>query len=710
MSSGALIYKLQQYKNPIFISICGILTGSAFYFKEINPYYLIALCFIFFFLFLTLKNKKILLICLSLAFGYLYPFYYFKIFNVDLDYLLGKRNIYIGEILSYDSSNSQFYKKYYLNLKGALTETGRSPIRSKVLVLGSRYEEYSPGDIVQLTGILKKPKNALLPGFFDERKYLFAKGINYILRADIGTLLFLDSPKENNFKRMLLNLRTQLVSLNQNDLPVNNLNIVNGIVFGSRTSKLNEKLKEKIQNLGLSHITSASGFNVAILTFAIFSLFRLVSKNNLIPSLLSIFAVIVYSFLADFSPSIIRATAFIILALIGNMFEKKLRVLPGVGLIILVFFLQNPVNILDIGLQLSILAFLGIALFSEEASNFILPNVDVKYKWLVTILLQSLFAQIMVIPLIVFYFHNIQLLGIIANIIAVPLASIILIIGFLSILLLSISKIVFFLTPLNLISVVLLELFSNLFLSWINFLDKSPVKQMFLPNISFYILIIVYFFILYCLLLFFIPFVRKYTKLMLSAFMAIFLLAFHVIDMSDKELKIFFLPRYNQEAMLVLFPDGKPIYFCNKFSQKDKIFLNSFFKLNAIKKDYFLYNLNEKDKISNHIPGLNTSKNRIKIEYKNFVFEIVKNYNEKISSESKYVKLPILKKEDPVFGSIFSSLPELLIVNDYKKLSKKAVGNINWLKSKEVKSYFLSETGTIAIVSDGKSYRVMVSD
>ena len=709
MSSGALIYKLQQYKNPIFITVCGILTGTAFYFKEINQYYLTALCFAFFVPCLVLKNKKIFLICLSLFFGYLYPFYYFKVFNVDLGYLLGKRNIYIGEILSYDSSSSSFYKKYYLNLKGVLSKTELKPIKSKVLVLGSRYEEYSLGDVVQLVGVLKKPKSALLPGFFDERKYLFAKGINYILRADTGTLLFLDSPKENDFKKMIFNLRAQLVLLNQNILPINNLNIVNGIVFGSRASKLNAKLKEKIQNLGLSHITSASGFNVAILTFAIFSLFRLILRNSLTPSLLSIFAVLIYSFIADFSPSIVRAAAFIILALIGNIFEKKLRILPGIGLIVLVFFLQNPVNVLDIGLQLSILAFLGIVLFSEEASVFILPNIDLKYKWLVSILLQSVFAQIMVMPLIVFYFHNIQLLGIIANIIAVPLASIILITGFLSILLLAFSKVLMFLTNLNIIPVLLLELFSNLFLSWINFLDKSPIKQVFLPNVNFYILILIYSFIFYCLLLFFIPFVRKYMKLVLPAFVTILLLAFYSTGTSGK-LKIFFLPRYNQEAILVLFPDNKPVYFCNKFSQKDKSFLNSFFKLNAIKNDYILYNLNEGDKMKNSIPGLDSGKNRIKVKYKDIVFEIVKNYNEKITSESKYVRLPILKKEDPIFDSIFSSLPELVIVNDYKRLSKKSIENINWLKSKKIKSYFLSETGTIAIVSDGKSYKVTVSD
>lgn len=704
----SLMTSLREYKNPIVVFVTGILLGATFYFRDVKILYSFILCFIFLLLFVLFKDKKILLLLVAALIGYFYSFHYFKIFNIDLDYLLGKRNIYIGEILSDNTSTSSYYKKYYFSLRGVFSEQKTKPVQAKLLVLGSPYEEYSPGDIVQLTGVLKKTKGALLPGLFDERKYLFTKGISYILKADSGTLVFLDSPTNTFIRRILYNLRTTLLSLNSNNLPSKNLSVVNGIVFGSKASKLKEGLKEKIQNLGLSHITSASGFNVSILAFGIFYLFRLFSRNNAFPSIVSILAILFYSAIADFSPSIIRASVFLTLVLIGTLFRKRLKILPGIGFILLIFFLQNPTNILDVGLQLSVLAFLGLILFGDEATKCLMSVTDIKYKWLVSILLQSIFAQIMVVPLIVFYFHNIQLLGLVANIIAVPLASVILIAGLISVFFVYLSKYLILFSALNVPVVFILKLASSAFLSWINLLSKSPVQQIFLPNVNFYLLILIYLLIFYCLLILFIPVARRAIKSVFCIFLVAFLITMYLTDTS-KYLKIFFLQRYNQDAVIVLAPKNNPVYFYNRFTKSDRNFLNSFLRLNNIKNNYFIYELDE-----NHGSILSSSfkeyENKIVINYGDFKFDLIKNYKGKIDIKSKYVKLPILKKKDPAFDLVLSSVPELIVVNDYKKLSKKSINNINWLKSLNTKIYFLSETGTIAIVSDGKSSKVMKSN
>ena len=79
------------------------------------------------------------------------------------------------------------------------------------------------------------------------------------------------------------------------------------------------------------------------------------------------------------------------------------------------------------------------------------------------------------------------------------------------------------------------------------------------------------------------------------------------------------------------------------------------------------------------------------------------------------MKLPILMKKDPPFNAIFSSYPEVLIVNDYKKLSKNSYKNIDWLKGvrgikrQNFKTYFLSETGTITLITDGLSDKLYFS-
>ena len=60
-------------------------------------------------------------------------------------------------------------------------------------------------------------------------------------------------------------------------------------------------------------------------------------------------------------------------------------------------------------------------------------------------------------------------------------------------------------------------------------------------------------------------------------------------------------------------------------------------------------------------------------------------------------------KKDPDFHYIFSDLPNYIIVNDYKKLSKQSVKSIDWLKKQKTRVFFLSNSGTITIVCKDKN-------
>ena len=686
-----LMASLYEYKNPLVVFCFGTLIGATFYFKEIKLIYLLVLCLLISILFLFKRNKKIFIMLVSVVIGYFYSVLYFRYFVVNLDALVGKKAIFIGEILSSPDEDSPFNKKYLFGIKNIIDEgDSKKDISSKVQVIGSHYEEYDVGDIVQITGKLAKPKSAILPGLFDEKRYLLSKGVNYLLKEEPGTLLFLDSPASTYYTKKISELRTRLISVNEKYLSSNQLAIVNGIVFGSKASKMPDYLKEKIQNLGLSHITSASGFNVSVLALSIFYLFRLFTRNSLLPTVISILAVLLYLALADFSGSIIRATTFIVLILIGSLFNKKLKILPAISLIVLVFFYFNPVNILDVGLQLSIMAFLGLALFLNEYEN---------NSFLFSVFLQSLFAQIMVVPLIVFYFHNIQLLGLLSNIIAVPLAALILIVGLL-------DSVIVFLPVFDTVNgylCLMQKVLSGFFLSWINLLDKINYKQIFLPNLNFYFLILIYALILYCLFSYFIKAFRERYKAVLIVFIVFFTLTYFVADTS-RYLKIFCLARYNNDSVLVVLPDEKAILISSMLDYKSHKSVVDFLRLNNISSDYNLYYVNEQNSYFSSFVKDNL--NKISVTYNKFSFDILKNYNTKALSNATFLKLPILMKKDPDFQIAFDTLPQNVIVNDIKRLSKKSVRNITWLKSQPIKSYFLSESGTITLITNGINYKI----
>ena len=170
----------------------------------------------------------------------------------------------------------------------------------------------------------------------------------------------------------------------------------------------------------------------------------------------------------------------------------------------------------------------------------------------------------------------------------------------------------------------------------------------------------------------------------------------HLLTDNNKHIKIFFIPKYNQEAILVIKPHEKPLFISNKIDKDFHEKLLVFLRLNNIPGKLALYNLNEDG-------------NKLEINYKNFNLHIIKNYSKPIDKAS-CVKLPILMKHDPDLSMVFISYPEYLIVNDYKKLSKKSIQDIQYLKSLPIMSFFLSQSGSITLVSNGKKHKIVTSN
>lgn len=686
MQDSSLAYKLKEYKNPLVLFLIGTLVGIIFYFQNLSIFICVIFVVLFMIIITFISNKYIPIVLFSVVLGYFYPYFRIELISDNFSGLIGKEGIFIGEILSGADKRNLYNNRYFFRIKHIYNGDNLKDTNLKVQVYGSTYEEYSPGDIVQIKGLLKHPKGPILPGLFDNRKYLLTKDIKYVLNAKQGTLVFLDKPKSTFLRRFIYIFREKLISKNRSRLPRDNLALINGIVFGSKASNLENNLKDKITALGLAHITSASGFNVSILAAFIFYLLKLFTKSKTIPSIISIFAIVFYAALADFSMSVIRATIFIVLILIANLFNKKIKPLPGVCFIVLLFFIFNPVSLLDIGLQLSVFAFLGLILFLPEVKNKI-SELNKAIQFFVLIFFQSLIAQIVVSPLIVFYFHDVQIMGIVSNLLAVPLAAAILTIGLLSVFIPD-----FFILKLFVdISDFILKMFSEIFLWWINFLYNLPFINVFIPSISFFLLILIYLLIFYALCALFLEKFRRYIKIFAFCILLIFFSYLAFINIK-KELNIFCIKKYNRDYVLVTFKGKNPVIISKKINDRDLRLMEEYCRLSYINPEFDVYNLNEKQKV--------------KIKYRDFSFSIINDYKNKIIDNSFCVKLPLLSKSHPDFSFALNTIPECIIVNDYKKLSYYSKENINWLKHQNTNLYLLSETGTVVISSDGKRHKI----
>ncbi len=196
-------------------------------------------------------------------------------------------------------------------------------------------------------------------------------------------------------------------------------NVFRGILFGSKFDDY--ELKEKFINSGLIHLTAVSGQNLTIM-FLIFNHFLRIFPF-LTPGLvfyISVLLIVFFIFLMGFEGSVLRAGLMgFLLILIRYKFGRIPLNRNVLLLTALVFTLINPLLLLkDIGSQLSFLAMAGILYLGpilEKRFEFL------RFNFLKKTLSDTLSAQILTLPLILYYFGNFNLFSILANILVLPL-------------------------------------------------------------------------------------------------------------------------------------------------------------------------------------------------------------------------------------------------------------------------------------------------
>lgn len=694
----------QDIKNPLFVVFCGVF--FALFYLWFNTQILILVFIVTGVSGIFFRKRIFVVLAYSFFCALIYSGIYFSLQFRNLDFLLDKKTIYFGSVMS-DAKPQGFYiKSFKFLLDGFIDETGAyKKIKSEVLVNSSFFEEYEIGDFIQIKGEIVKPEGALLPGMYDEKKRLLIDGINYKLKSSQGGLVYLGENKSFLILKRVNQLRKRFFLHNKINLS-KNLNecfIVDGIIFGSKASDLSKELKDKFRSLGLSHITAASGFNVSILSGFIFFVFNFLIRKNrrlkIIPYAVSFFAVVFYSAMADFSPSILRASIFIILVLISNFLSKKLKIIPVVSLILLLFFFSFPLSLMDVGLQLSVFAFLGLALFYGIIQDNIFQYISNYLKLPISILLQTLIAQIFVMPLILFYFHNIQILSLVSNLFAIPISVLILFTGIVYI----ISSAFF---GLNFISVLIAQALiklASIFLAWVNFLYLFQFKEFLISRVNLITITLLYLLIFSIFILLLNPKNKTLKFLVLSSIILIFANIYFFSQ--DRKLKIFCLSKYNIDSILVVLPVKDTYLFSNRISPEFLEDINYFIQLNGLSGSLRYFTFNNTENVHNEF--INNLPEKVTVKYKEFLFESYKDYPISGTENPDFIKLPIMKKSDPTLNSVLTFNPAYLIVNDNKKLSKKSLNDKLWLKKNFNNIYFLSETGTIALVTDGCNHKVI---
>jgi competence protein ComEC len=365
------------------------------------------------------------------------------------------------------------------------------------------------GCLCRVSGTIKKPAIAKNPNGFNYLNFLETKKIYWLVESEKNPLQICSPVKWSPFG-LLKQLRFTGINYLEEHFPAEIASLSAALIFGDR-SMLGSEVLADYQKTGIVHLLAISGLHVSLLIGMVFYLgIRIgLTRQFMINFLLIILPV--YVILTGGSPSVIRSALMIFLVLLTVRGKSKRKLLPidAVSLAFMLYLVIDPIILFDVGFQLSFLVSFVIIV---SAPHILQGYKENGVKMLVT----SAVAQLAALPLLLYHYFEMSMLGIFANLLYIPLFSFVYLPG---LYLLYIIQILFGTTPQILIKLILkiIILFNHLigFLANFSFATFVPGR----PNP---ILLIVYLLIL--IAIFYIWESRSYPKRKARLFMFIVVL------------------------------------------------------------------------------------------------------------------------------------------------------------------------------------------
>lgn len=219
--------------------------------------------------------------------------------------------------------------------------------------------------------------------------------------------------------------------------------IIAAMTLGDR-SGLGKQTREDFSISGASHVLALSGLHLSIL-YA-FLMLLTGRKRRVLSQILCLSAIWLYAIMVGFMPSVVRAATMLTIYGVITAIRRKAYSLNALSLAAIVMLTIRPQNLWDVGFQMSFLAVLGILLIGVPLNSYVKKNIFANYfnfdpdkgptfgqrswAWLLGIVVISLATQIMVAPLVAYYFGRFSCYFLLTNIVAIPLVTLILSVAF----------------------------------------------------------------------------------------------------------------------------------------------------------------------------------------------------------------------------------------------------------------------------------------
>ncbi len=329
----------------------------------------------------------------------------------------------------------------------------------------------------------------LNPYGFNYKKYLQQQQIHHQIYANNSQYLKL---KKTNLtvKGIAANIRERInSSLIQNGFKDDELAVVKALILGQRQN-ITSELQQSYAGAGAIHILAISGLHIGIILLiltAVFKPLHYFKHGKISATIIIIILLWMYAILSGLSASVVRAVAMFTAIAIAMQVNRPSSTYKTLVISMFFLLLFNPYYLFEVGFQLSYSAVFSIVWIQPKFYNLWKPRFWVLDK-LWQLLTVSIAAQIGVLPLSLYYFHQFPGLFFVSNLVIIPFLGIILTTGIVVIILLVLK-----IEPQLMVDVYIFIIQQmNHFVAWIAHQEFFIIKQIsisFLLMLAFYALL-----------------------------------------------------------------------------------------------------------------------------------------------------------------------------------------------------------------------------
>ena len=319
-----------------------------------------------------------------------------------------------------------------LKLEKRITEKDQKPVNGSLMIYYRKDTlppAFRPGDKIMIRCTPVEITSRGNPYEFDYRFYMETRRIRYIAFINKNNIINYSAGEAINLIHKSLMIRESIIEMfRKRGISEERLALVAAITLGQK-NMLDPEQKLHFMKAGIMHVMAVSGLHALILSMFVFRmLFFLKGRLNIVRVIITIILLWSFAFITGLSSSVLRASMMYSFLQAGKIMKRPVNGINSLLASAFVLILIRPSVIFDAGFQLSYAAVIYIICFYHELYQKItfknrLPDLIWKSAAI------TIIAQAGTVPLTIMLFNRFPVWFILSNIIIVPVASLVIILG-----------------------------------------------------------------------------------------------------------------------------------------------------------------------------------------------------------------------------------------------------------------------------------------